>query len=192
MPIIFKKPTISVKIVGFLKILSEIQQVGWKHSQKINHDVHFTSYLSTAFTKILPHLKTIKNTKKLSVFGENDSRRLSNFLQTQIFRNFNHISTISNQINYRNIWLPKVIIFLIVTAQVLFFDIFSEKDRHVNAIEWKMLQKLLLVYLLAASGICTWSKPIKAREINLSTSFPFLNSFLILKRNSTAATGVVL
>ena len=34
---------------------------------------------------ILPHPKTIKNAKKLSVFGKNDSRRLSNFLRTHIF-----------------------------------------------------------------------------------------------------------
>ena len=36
--------------------------------------------------------KIIKNAKKLSVFGENDSRRLSNFLQTHIFWNFDHTS----------------------------------------------------------------------------------------------------
>ena len=50
----------------------------------------------------------------------------------------------------------------------------------------------VVVHLLAGSGTCTWSKPIKAKIINLSTSFLFFNSFLILKRNSTAATGVVL
>ena len=51
---------------------------------------------------------------------------------------------------------------------------------------------LVVVHLLEGSGICTWSKPIKAKVISLSTSFLFFNSFLILKRNSTAATGVVL
>ena len=86
-----------------------------------NFALHFTSYLSIALSKILPHSKTIKNAKKLSVFGENDSRRLSNFLQTHIFWNFDHISRIYNQINYRNIWFLKVIIILIMTAQVLFF-----------------------------------------------------------------------
>ena len=50
-----------------------------------NFALQFTSYLSIAPSKILPHSKTIKNAKKLSVFGENDSRRLSNFLQTHIF-----------------------------------------------------------------------------------------------------------
>ena len=37
----------------------------------------------------------------MSVFGENDSHRLSNFLQTHIFWNFDHISRIYNQTNYR-------------------------------------------------------------------------------------------
>ena len=38
--------------------------------------------MSTALSKILPHSKTIKNARKLLVFGKNDPRRLSNFLQT--------------------------------------------------------------------------------------------------------------
>ena len=106
-----------------------------ENSLRHNFALHFTSYLSIALSKILPHSKTIKNAKKLSVFGENDSRRLSNFLQTHIFWNFDHISRIYNQINYRNIWFPKVIIILIMTAQVLFFNVFSEKDPHLNAVE---------------------------------------------------------
>ena len=74
----------------------------------------------------------------MSVFGENDSRCLSNFLQTHIFWNFDHISRTYNQINYRNIWFAKVIIILIMTAQVLFFDVFfSEKDPHLNAVEFE-------------------------------------------------------
>ena len=44
-----------------------------------------TSYLSIALSKILPHSETIENTKKLLVICENDSRCLSNFLQTHIF-----------------------------------------------------------------------------------------------------------
>ena len=47
--------------------------------------LHFTSYLSIELSTILPHSKTIKNGKKLLVLGENDSRCLSNFLQTHIF-----------------------------------------------------------------------------------------------------------
>ena len=53
-----------------------------------NFALHSTSYLSIALSKILPHSKTIKNAKKLSVFGKNDSRCLSNFLQTHIFWNW--------------------------------------------------------------------------------------------------------
>ena len=100
-----------------------------------NFAFNFTSYLSIALSKILSHSKTIKNGKKLLVFGENDSRRLSNFLQTHIFWNFDHISRIYSQINHRNILFPKVIIILIMTAQVLFFNVFSEKDTHLNAVE---------------------------------------------------------
>ena len=94
----------------------------------------FTSYLSIALSKILPHSKT-KNAKKLAVFGKNDSCHSSNFLQTHIFWNFDHISRICNQISYRNIWFPKVIIILIMMAQVLFFNAFSEKNLDLNVIE---------------------------------------------------------
>ena len=45
-----------------------------------NSALHITSYLSIALYKILPHSKTVKNAKKLSVFGENDSRHLSKCL----------------------------------------------------------------------------------------------------------------
>ena len=96
--------------------------------------LHFTTYLFTALSKIMSHSKTIKNATKLSVFGENDSRRFSNFLQTHIFWNFDHISKIYNQTNYRNIWFPKAIRILVMTAQVLFFDVFSEKEPHLNAV----------------------------------------------------------
>ena len=83
---------------------------------------------------MLPHLKVIKNGNKLSVFRENDSHCLSNFLHTHICWNFDHIFRIYNQINYRIIWFGKVIIILIITAQVLFFNAFSEKDPHLNAV----------------------------------------------------------
>ena len=46
---------------------------------------------------MLPYSKRIKNTKKLSILGKNHSGRLSNFLQTHIFRKFNHISRTYNQ-----------------------------------------------------------------------------------------------
>ena len=80
----------------------------------------------------------------MSVFGENDSFRLSNFLQTHIFWKFDHISRTYNQINYRNVWFPKVIIILIMTAQALFFNAFSEKDQHFNAVEHLVLPKFIL------------------------------------------------
>ena len=56
-----------------------------------------------ALVKILPHSKATKTAKKFLVFGENDSRCLSDFLQTHIFGNFDHISKTYNQINYRDI-----------------------------------------------------------------------------------------
>ena len=65
----------------------------------------------------------------MSIFGKNDSHRLSNFLKTHIFWNFNHISRIYNQINYMNIWFPKVITILIMTAQVLFSMFFPKTTR---------------------------------------------------------------
>ena len=71
-----------------------------------NFALHLTSYLSTAASKILPHSKKVKNTKKLSVFGKNNSRCLSIFLQTLIFGHIvisGNISRTCNQINYRNI-----------------------------------------------------------------------------------------
>ena len=73
----------------------------------------------------------------MSVFGENDSRCLSNFLKTPIFWKCDQIFRTYNQINYRNIWFGKVIIILLMTTQVLFFDVFFEKDPHTNAIEFK-------------------------------------------------------
>ena len=106
MPTVLKKPTILPKIVGFLKIVAEMEQLVRTRSQKINYDV----------------------------FGEKDSYLLSNSLQTHIFWKFDHISRIYNQINYRNIWFPKVIIILIMTAQVLFSMSFSKKDPHLNVV----------------------------------------------------------
>ena len=77
----------------------------------------------------LPHSKTVKNTKKLSVFGKNDSRRLSNFLRTHIFWKFDYISRTYNQINYRNIWFAKVTTLIMMTEVFFFFGIFVEKGR---------------------------------------------------------------
>ena len=61
-----------------------MQQLMRNHSQKNNEGIilqlHITSYLSIPLSKILPHLKTIINAKKLLIFGENDSRHFYNFL----------------------------------------------------------------------------------------------------------------
>ena len=93
----------------------------------------------------------------MSVFGANDSRRFSIFLQTHIFWNFDYISRIYNQINYRNIWFPKVIRIFIITALVLFLCFFSEKDPHHSAVEPFNL-KILDLYLetwLYSPLLCT-------------------------------------
>ena len=92
-----------------------------------NFASHYTSYLAIALFKILPHSKTIKNAKKLSVFGEKDSCYLSNFLQTDSFWKFDQVSRPLNQINYRNIWFIKVIVTFIMAAQVFFFMFFFLK-----------------------------------------------------------------
>ena len=62
------------------------------------------------------------------VFGENDSSCLWNFLKTYIFWIFDHIYRTYNQIKYRNIWFAKVIIILLMTAQVLFWMFFLKKS----------------------------------------------------------------
>ena len=66
---------------------------------------------------------------------ENDSCRLSNFWQTHIFWNFDQISRIYNQFNYRNIWFSKVIIILSWLHKCFFFNVFSGIDPHLNAVE---------------------------------------------------------
>ena len=83
---------------------------------------------SRNISKILPHSKTIKDAKKLSVFRENDTHRLSNSLQIPIFWKFDHISRTYNQINYRNICFAKVTIILTMVAQVLFSIFFSKRS----------------------------------------------------------------
>ena len=70
-----------------------------ENSLRRSFALHSTSYLSIALFKILPHSKTIKNAKKLLVFGENVSRRLSKYFQIHIFWNFDHISRSCSQIN---------------------------------------------------------------------------------------------
>ena len=72
MPAILKKPTISGKIDGFLKIADEIQQLVWIRSQNINYDV-ILNYISLRvyplhFPKFCPvqkQLKTLRNCQYL-------------------------------------------------------------------------------------------------------------------------------
>ena len=45
------------------------------------------------------------------------------------------ISRNYNQSNYSNIWFAKIMILFIMMAQVLFFDVFFEKDPHLNAVK---------------------------------------------------------
>ena len=114
--------------------------------------------------------------KKLSVFGENDSRGLSNFLwkfqKTRVFWKFAHISRTYNQINYRDIWFAKATIIFMMIAKVLFFDIFSEKDSHLNTVvvpQFSWRKKIV------------WSKfsqmsisALKRREIKVTMEFDIL------------------
>ena len=66
-------------------------------------------------------------------------------LQAHIFRNFDHISRIYNQINYRNIWCPKIIIIFIITAQVLFFIVFW-KTRTLMLLRVNHIQHCLWIF----------------------------------------------
>ena len=106
-----------------------------------NFALHFTFYLSIALSEIMSHSKTVKNAKKLSVFGKHDSCCLSNFSQTHIFWNFDHICRTYNQINYTNISFAKVII-LIMTAHVLFSMFFPKKTRTLMPLRnwWKLMK----------------------------------------------------
>ena len=122
-----------------MKFVGEMQQLARKRSQKNNQDViscitfHFL-FIHWIFQNSAP-FNNNKDAEKLSVFGENDSCCSSNFLQAHMFWKFDHMSRTYNQISYRNNWFSKVIIVLLMTAQVLFFDVFSEEDTHLNAVE---------------------------------------------------------
>ena len=141
--------------------------------------MHLTSYLFIALSKILPHSKT-KNAKKLSLFGENDSRRLSNFLQTHILWNFDHISRIYNQINYRNIWFAKVTIILIMTAQVLFFNVFSEKDPHLNVIEDELFTRYSLLTTFYSLLLTRYSLLLSCYFLFVTRYFPFVTRHYLI------------
>ena len=132
-----------------------------------NSALHLTFYLSIALSKILLHPKTIKSAKKLSVFCEYDSRRLFDFLQTHIFWKFHHFSRTYNQINCKNIWFENETMILMMIAEVLFFDIFFEKDSHLNAVEraWKKITQ--------KSGLSFKASSLRKGEFpNCFISFP--------------------
>ena len=71
---------VSVLTVVFL------QQISTNFSNKFCIIYHFLFIYCTFQNSAL--FKHNKSAKKLSVFGENDSRRVSNFLQTHVFWNF--------------------------------------------------------------------------------------------------------
>ena len=50
-----------------------------------NGALYFTSYISIALSRILPHLKPIKNAKKLQEGGKNNPLRLSTFYNLLFF-----------------------------------------------------------------------------------------------------------
>ena len=119
------------------------------------------------------------------VFGENDSR-LSNFLQTQIFWNFDHISKIYSHINYRNNWFSKVILILIMTTQVLFPNVFfSEKD--APQCRWEILQVSVVWKDFVANKVLPFKRIFNFKKtlcsfcIFLSTKYRF-HDFLVKKR----------
>ena len=83
-PTSFKKPTILPEIIGFLKLVGEIQQYENVH-RNFALSENFRNFRNFTLSEILPYSKPKKTPKKLSVFGESDSRCLSNFLQSHIF-----------------------------------------------------------------------------------------------------------
>ena len=138
-PTISKKLTILAEIVGFLKTVGETQQLVRKRSQKIHYDVilHYISLpiCPLHFSKFCPIQKQWKTLRNCRYLVKTTLAIYLIFLQIHIFWNFDDISRIYNQINYRNIWFLKVIIILSMTLQVLFFNVFSKKDPHLNAVE---------------------------------------------------------
>ena len=98
----------------------------------LNFALHFTSFLSIALSKILSGLKTIKKLRSCRYLIK--TTLLFILFLTHSFWNFVHISRTYNQINHRNIRFAKVIIILIMTTQVLLFDLFSANDPHLNAL----------------------------------------------------------
>ena len=119
-------------MVGFLKVVGEIQHLGRKRSQKINYDA-ILLYISLPiyplhFLKFCPIQKQQKMLKSFQYLVKATLAVYLIFYKCIFFKT-DHISSSYNQINYRNIIFPKVIIISIMTAQVLFFNVFPKKTR---------------------------------------------------------------
>ena len=103
-------------LVLFAKYNSSHEQV---HEKLVRTQFRITSYF--LFIHCTPQnsspLKNNKNTQKFSVFGQNNSLRPSNFLQTHISQNSDHSSRTHYQISYRKIRLKKATIIPIMTTQ---------------------------------------------------------------------------
>ena len=137
------------------------------------------------------------------VFGENNSRRLSNFLQTHIFWKIDHISRTYNQINYRNIWFAKVKTILIMMAQVPFFDIFfSKKTRTLMPLrltqmtlaisQWMgylpLIQKNSITHMYGLAVYVKEGLPF-ARNLSLHV-FPYVSDWLYVAQCLTSFTSI--
>ena len=133
MPTIFKKPTISSKLINYHVILHYILLP--------IYPLHFPN-----FCPIQKHQKMLRNYRYL-------------VKTTLAVLNLDHISRMYNQSNYRNIWFLKVIMILIMMARGFFFNDFSEKDPHLNAVD--------LVFIFNIQNICMDSVVAKLQPVGL-------------------------
>ena len=124
---------------GVLKFVGEIQQLVWKRSQKNNEGVIlncislsiYPLHFST-FCPIQKQQKTLRNCRYLvKTIVAVDLI----FNKLIFFESFIIFLEPAIKSNYRNIWFWKVIIILVMTTEVLLFDVFSEKDPPINAVE---------------------------------------------------------
>ena len=97
----------------------------------------------------------------MSEFNKNDSHCWSNFLQTNIFGNFDRICRIYNQTNYKDIWFAKVITILLWRHMRLFSMFLSKKTCTLMPLSlqiifkmerktWKSTLKFLIALLIVA------------------------------------------
>ena len=136
---------------------------------------------SKILSKILSHSKSIRNAKNLSVFGENNSHHLSNFLQTHIFWKFDHISKTYNQINYRNIWFAKVTIILLMIAQVLFLIFFSKKTHTLMSLSFPRPPVFTGELNLVVKNQTAFWRNFDSLPLSVKVMFPWWRKHSILK-----------